>query len=208
MWGLHAATKTWLFQCCHVSAQTIKVNIGGDLAWRICTDSLRKSQKNGLLIKYQIKIRTISHGHGGEGGGGVQTPSRKGQTSHTPHTHTQPEWGQEKFPRELFPILTVRATYIMEENRRGGYITSSQLRLLSHEGYITSSQLRLLSHVGYITSYQLRLLSHGGYITTFSTPSVPWVIHYNLLNTFCPMSDTLHPLKHILSHVWCILYIL
>jgi hypothetical protein len=40
----------------HVSAQTIKVNIGGDLAWRMCTV---RSQKNGLLIKYQIKIRTI-----------------------------------------------------------------------------------------------------------------------------------------------------
>jgi hypothetical protein len=69
MWGLHAAAKTWLFQCCYVSPRTIKVNIGSELAWTICTDSLRKSQKNGLLIMYQIKIRTISQAM--EGGRGV-----------------------------------------------------------------------------------------------------------------------------------------
>ncbi len=132
-------------------------------------------------------------------GGGVHTASRKGQTSHTPHTHTQPEWGQEKFPRKLFPILTVRATYIMEENRRGGYITSSQLRLLSHEGYITTFSTPFAPWViHYILS---------------ATPSVPWGIHYNLLNTFCTMSDILHPLSyafcpmrdtlHPLSYAFC-----
>jgi hypothetical protein len=45
MWGLYAAAKTWLFQCCHVSAQTIKVNIGGELAWRCVQRQSKKVTK-------------------------------------------------------------------------------------------------------------------------------------------------------------------